>query len=477
MTDGCFCKCFIISNFIYAIIGIICCLVFNYFCFRYKPYNGDDYKRKINNWKRSPISSISYNKDYLSFLDNDEFSPNNLFNIEYLSKNFDYESLLIEDFENKNYHLCGKDVIGNALYLPKEINCPINEIEITNNYFPSKNIFQYTTLQLDNNVYLHYSNNNIFGFILNNIKISSSLSEIYDYQSTIFESKVYYSSRLDKQFVFSFETYFGYPTVYDTGYEKRNLTYFHLVLKQKSIRIGINIFTFIIYIALGIFTVLTIISDRFSGFHLLIIFFGVVCFLLRLFILIYLDVDETFFSDEFSDKYNFILMLCNGGYLLFYMVYHSSNSGINFYFYLVFIFRYGFICSICESCKKKKEERKKNEINILNREIQELENEFDEYKNENENKKNENEEILELIEILKKSLELKKNTIFKKTNIINVQIEEEIEIVNEIKNLENSKKDKIEVYNDLYKQINELEKEINCLKMKQFQEMNNDSYN
>ena len=106
MTDGCFCKCFIISNFIYAIIGIICCLVFNYFCFRYKPYNGDDYKRKINNWKRSPISSISYNKDYLSFLDNDEFSPNNLFNIEYLSKNFDYESLLIEDFENKNYHLC-----------------------------------------------------------------------------------------------------------------------------------------------------------------------------------------------------------------------------------------------------------------------------------------------------------------------------------------------------------------------------------
>ena len=46
MTDGCFCKCFIISNFIYAIIGIICCLVFNYFCFRYKPYNGDDYKEK-----------------------------------------------------------------------------------------------------------------------------------------------------------------------------------------------------------------------------------------------------------------------------------------------------------------------------------------------------------------------------------------------------------------------------------------------
>ena len=43
--------------------------------------------------------------------------------------------------------------------------------------------------------------------------------------------------------------------------------------------------------------------------------------------------------------------------------------------------------------------------------------------------------------------------------------------------MENSKKDKIEVYNDLYKQINELEKEINCLKMKQFQEMNNDSYN
>ena len=481
-STTCCCKCLIILNFIFSILGIISCLVFNYFCFRYKPYNEEDYKKLINNWEKTPIVSVSYNKDYLSNLNFDEFSSNNLLNLERLSKKYNYESLLIEDFEDKNYHLCGKDTLGNALYLPKSINCPINEIEITHSSIPSKNIYDYTTIKLDSNTYLHYSNNNISGFILNDIKIFSSLSDyqkaqfIKYFRNNIFRSFVYDSSLLNKQFIFGFETYIGYPTIYDAGYEKRNLTYFHLIMNQKSIRTGINVFTFIIYCILFIFTILTIISDKLAGLHLLIILFGLISLLLHLFILIYLDSD-TYFAEELSNGYNFFLIICNFGYLLFYMVYHSFNSGVNFYYYLVYIFRYGFSCEICTTCKRKNEERKNNEIRKINLEIQELENELDKYKKENDNKKNENKEILELIEILRKTLELKKNNISKSTNIVNVQIEEEIEIVNEIKNLENTKKDKIEIYNDLCNQISEIEKEINSLKMKQLKEMNNDNDN
>ena len=69
---------------------------------------------------------------------------------------------------------------------------------------------------------------------------------------------------------------------------------------------------------------------------------------------------------------------------------------------------------------------------------------------------------------MKEELEEKKRSVLNNNN--NIYSEEEIEIQNEIKNLEEAKKNEIEIYNNLLLQINEIEKEINYYKMKELME-------
>jgi hypothetical protein len=51
----------------------------------------------------------------------------NNFKIERL-KNFDYNKL----YQNNKGKICGKDNFGNNLYFPENIDCPINDIIVTN---------------------------------------------------------------------------------------------------------------------------------------------------------------------------------------------------------------------------------------------------------------------------------------------------------------------------------------------------------
>ena len=54
---------------------------------------------------------------------------------------------------------------------------------------------------------------------------------------------------------------------------------------------------------------------------------------------------------------------------------------------------------------------------------------------------------------------------------VNIQIEEETEIEIKIKNFEESHRNEVDKFNELKKQINEIEKEINFYKLKKFKKI------
>ena len=76
---------------------------------------------------------------------------------------------------------CGVDLVGNPLYLPNNIKCPINYIEITNNNLPPNNEKIFTTISLGSNKYLHYSNEYTDNQMIYDLRISD---EIPPYTST-----------------------------------------------------------------------------------------------------------------------------------------------------------------------------------------------------------------------------------------------------------------------------------------------------
>ena len=88
------------------------------------------------------------------------------------SKNYEYKRL----FSNKKNltKICGTDNNGNNLYFPINENCPLNFIEITNKKTPSLNFSYYETIKLNNNKYLHYSNQNIKGKIIVQLRVGGN---------------------------------------------------------------------------------------------------------------------------------------------------------------------------------------------------------------------------------------------------------------------------------------------------------------
>ena len=134
------------------------------------------YDNMIYNWKTYPIKSISLNPnedyDFGKIRINGEIRhtfynwKNNYFKVERLN---DYNYLNI--YNNENGKLCGKDSSGNNLYFPEKIDCPVNDIFFSNYNLDLQN---YTKLNLAYNLFLYYTNKNIGGRILIDIKASSS---------------------------------------------------------------------------------------------------------------------------------------------------------------------------------------------------------------------------------------------------------------------------------------------------------------
>ena len=124
------------------------------------------YNNIIYNWKINPIKNIHLNNYKTeSFINWKE----NKLELERL-EDFNY----INIYSGNNSKLCGKDNLGNNLYFPDNIDCPINDIFISKY---NENISGYTILKLDINNYLYYTNQNTKGKILIDFRVSSN-SEI-----------------------------------------------------------------------------------------------------------------------------------------------------------------------------------------------------------------------------------------------------------------------------------------------------------
>ena len=160
-----------------------------------------NYNSIIYNWETNPIMSIetSLKKEYkiaeIRTKKEDYYFyswKNNNFKVERLT-NLTY----INIYQNPSGKICGKDSYGNDLFFPLDQECPINDIFISNiNY---NDFHNFTKLYLGNGIFLYYTNKNIKGKILIDLRASTSkgvqlnlndTNEIcFDIEETVFDSK------------------------------------------------------------------------------------------------------------------------------------------------------------------------------------------------------------------------------------------------------------------------------------------------
>lgn len=100
------------------------------------------------------------------------------FEITRTSDEYTYSYILKYENDKKK---CGVDLTGNPLYLPHDVICPINYIEITNNNLPPNNEKIFKIISLGSNKYLHYSNEYTDNQMIYDLRISD---EIPPYSST-----------------------------------------------------------------------------------------------------------------------------------------------------------------------------------------------------------------------------------------------------------------------------------------------------
>lgn len=115
--------------------------------------------------------------------------------------------------------------------------------------------------------------------------------------------------------------------------------------------------------------------------------------------------------------------------------------------------------------KEKKKEKIKKELNQIDREIEILKNKLGQLLKEEKEKNLENIKYNNIVKKYKERLENKKQNISNSVDI-NIHIEEKIEIERRIKIFEENHKSEIGTFNELKKQINEIENEINFYKLK-----------
>ena len=109
-------------------------------------YNWNSYPIKtieLSNNKNYELAKIKTNKNIYSFYQ----WRNKYFKIEKI-ENYNY----INIYNNEDGKLCGKDSSGNDLYFPKDIDCPINGLIITDNLLT--NFSDYVKINLEDNYYL-----------------------------------------------------------------------------------------------------------------------------------------------------------------------------------------------------------------------------------------------------------------------------------------------------------------------------------
>jgi len=154
-----------ITTAIFIIFLFLLKIIFEIFDFVNDSKIFEIYNNIIYNWKMNPIKNIQlYNNQTSEYLEYNLTWKGYIFELERL-KDYNYINL----YSHNNNKLCGKDNLGNNLYFPESIDCPINDIFISKN---DENFPSYTKIKLDKNNYLYYSNKKTEGKLLIDFRVS-----------------------------------------------------------------------------------------------------------------------------------------------------------------------------------------------------------------------------------------------------------------------------------------------------------------
>ena len=160
------------------------------------------YNNIISNWKMSPMKSIN-----LTYNETEELIYNanwkeDFFQIEKLL-NYNYIKIFPSNNSKlgSNSKLCGKDNYGNKLYFPQNVDCPINDIFISefNEDLPGYKKLE-LEFDLNNTNYLYYTNQSTEGKIVIGLRIGYASENPlnpgenidYNYYSIPFYEELYF---------------------------------------------------------------------------------------------------------------------------------------------------------------------------------------------------------------------------------------------------------------------------------------------
>ena len=153
-------------------------------------------KKEYMEWNKKLITDISISKSTYKeqkFDENDSSKPIKFnfdldkkdvyiwrgYEIYAYRRSFDYNYIKLRTLNDKEKEIeikkCGKDFYGNYIYYPIYEKCPINFIEITSSSTPSlTGDYSFTTIQMDNSLYLHYTNEYTEGYPFYSLEISKN---------------------------------------------------------------------------------------------------------------------------------------------------------------------------------------------------------------------------------------------------------------------------------------------------------------
>ena len=257
-----------------------------------KPYykSGEFNDLKLN-YQKSPITEIKINGNfkfnyiYTDIINEDDEYINNWkgysFNIKRMDDKYTYPYIINNNSKNKKK--CGIDSVGNELYFPENIDCPINKIIINNESNNSllKQKYKWITSPINNNTFIHYTNDNINGTILVDLRISSYYNNERYINNNKIDNDGY--SNIDNNtdnnlFLYS-RTYSGIENITKLGNEI-------FTIRQFFIKNNIIFIIFYILILINTSMCLLIIYYKLRKLNMLIFFLSLINFLFSLIILI-----------------------------------------------------------------------------------------------------------------------------------------------------------------------------------------------
>ena len=463
----------------------IIAIVFNFLSIFRMPYQREEYKDFKESLEKPPIISISFDQNYFNNLKG-KINKDNVKDlhkaliVKRLNKKYNYKYLLNKGINKPGFHQCGIDNEKNCLFLPINIECPINDLRISNSSDPNSiidnyNYYNYNTKKLYDGIYLHYTNENIHSTILTDIDFK--ILDYFDFPIYLYKKINITSPRISEEnstLYLIMKNYIGINEDLNSFLSYNNKLYLNIasliLLFQSLVTLFIDnikfgepaIFHIITTISLYIQLVIQII---------IYIYYGDLLYL-DVVIKEYYDIKEL--NSEYF-KYNTVLLsfivIITGLYISLTTI---RDNDKNYYYYLVYCIRYIFFNKCCYCCKERVERNKDRNRRIileLDNDIQNLDNKISECDEEERDLIDKNENLLFEIKDKSNILTSMKD---EENSFWNMNEEEEIKFEKKFKELKNDNELNIRKFKNLKNQIKRIEKEINYYKMIEFkQELNN----